>query len=608
MMYIKACFIVWGVLTSLGLGDAAGAWSTFEDGGEAQALAALPCDCPEDLDLSAPARTVLQVVQGVFHKWHEYEWAEDGFCLVMEAPESRPLSAAEAARLLRDSNQWLHPSFLLPQAETLDPGDARFAERVALPYLETESDENVEADRDAAAVRTYVIGVDDRTRVSNTGVYPWNVIGSLSGGTGFLVGPHTVLTNGHVVYDKENWGGFRERVEFAPGQYQSSAGAAVQRPFGARTTPWLETNTGYVNNWTSTYSEAMAQFDYATVLLVEPFDELGTYLPLQFEFKPNAIQTAGYPAEAQGESTRAQWYAQGAVKSVGWGVLYHYADATGGQSGSPVMESSTGSLRVVAIHCAGNPEYGLATHLTANNGSMALIEEWMRWKPTVCPSPCTLEAPASSSVRDYSVSWGAAAAQGVAYVLEEAENSGFSSGLRTVYTGGALEARIENRQHGVDYYYRVRSRDALTEPSRAPSEWKVAAQPCKVRDVTPPTLTLIGETYVRIRRGSSYADPGAQAWDDFDGDLTAVIKTNNSVNADMRGEQLIAYQVKDAAGNEARAERTVKVVGRCGCTGGGGKALPHDWNAARELKKHAGDGLLLYGALTLLLSLCPIRR
>lgn len=54
-----------------------------------------------------------------------------------------------------------------------------------------------------------IIGTDDRVRIQNPSVYPWRAIcalrmtakdGSRWIGTGFLVGPGTVITAGHCVY------------------------------------------------------------------------------------------------------------------------------------------------------------------------------------------------------------------------------------------------------------------------------------------------------------------------------------------------------------------------------------------------------------------------
>ena len=70
-----------------------------------------------------------------------------------------------------------------------------------------------------------VINSDDRTRVLNTEEYAWRTIAALEivtsdghtlHGTGFMVGPTTILTAGHCVYDTR-MGGWAKAVTARPG-------------------------------------------------------------------------------------------------------------------------------------------------------------------------------------------------------------------------------------------------------------------------------------------------------------------------------------------------------------------------------------------------------
>ncbi|MDQ1914703.1 glycosyl hydrolase family 28-related protein [Paenibacillus sp. GD4] len=80
-------------------------------------------------------------------------------------------------------------------------------------------------------------------------------------------------------------------------------------------------------------------------------------------------------------------------------------------------------------------------------------------------------------------------------------------------------------------------------------------------DRTPPTLTLKGEATMEVHRGSVFADPGATALDDKDGDLTARIIVTGTVNTMVPGEYMLKYNVSDNAGNPAvEVVRTVKVT------------------------------------------------
>lgn len=68
--------------------------------------------------------------------------------------------------------------------------------------------------------------------------------------------------------------------------------------------------------------------------------------------------------------------------------------------------------------------------------------------PTV-QAPVAVSVPETSSNGSYSVSWGSSGSSDVTYVLEEATNAGFSSGLRQVYKGNETSANIVGRTIGV---------------------------------------------------------------------------------------------------------------------------------------------------------------
>lgn len=83
----------------------------------------------------------------------------------------------------------------------------------------------------------------------------------------------------------------------------------------------------------------------------------------------------------------------------------------------------------------------------------------------------------------------------------------------------------------------------------------------EARDNNPPVITRLGEGTVTVEAGATYADAGATALDDRDGDITAAIVTTNPVNTMQLGSYAIAYNVADAAGNPAiEVTRQVTVV------------------------------------------------
>ena len=59
--------------------------------------------------------------------------------------------------------------------------------------------------------------------------------------------------------------------------------------------------------------------------------------------------------------------------------------------------------------------------------------------------------------------------------------------------------------------------------------------------------------------GESYQDPGYQATDNCDGDITANVSVEGSVDTNQVGDYKLTYKVVDQAGNESQMVRTVRV-------------------------------------------------
>jgi V8-like Glu-specific endopeptidase len=89
-----------------------------------------------------------------------------------------------------------------------------------------------------------VHGVDDRVQITNTADYPWRAHASLLItaadnsrwiGTGWFIGPHTLMTAGHVVYIKNSGvpgrDGFVKSIQVMPGR------DGTKLPFGRPPVP-----------------------------------------------------------------------------------------------------------------------------------------------------------------------------------------------------------------------------------------------------------------------------------------------------------------------------------------------------------------------------------
>jgi len=78
-------------------------------------------------------------------------------------------------------------------------------------------------------------------------------------------------------------------------------------------------------------------------------------------------------------------------------------------------------------------------------------------------------------------------------------------------------------------------------------------------DVDRPVLTLNGPKSISLLTGTAWQDPGFSASDDLDGDLTATVDVNGTVNVSTPGAYFITYKTTDSAGNYATAQRLVTV-------------------------------------------------
>ncbi|MBI2423571.1 MAG: DUF5011 domain-containing protein [Candidatus Hydrogenedentes bacterium] len=79
-------------------------------------------------------------------------------------------------------------------------------------------------------------------------------------------------------------------------------------------------------------------------------------------------------------------------------------------------------------------------------------------------------------------------------------------------------------------------------------------------DNAPPVIALQGSTEMAFVVGTPYEEPGFEASDPEDGDLTAQVAVNGTVDVDTPGVYVLTYTVSDSKGLAARAAtRTVSV-------------------------------------------------
>ena len=82
------------------------------------------------------------------------------------------------------------------------------------------------------------------------------------------------------------------------------------------------------------------------------------------------------------------------------------------------------------------------------------------------------------------------------------------------------------------------------------------------KDVIAPVITLNGGQNVTVYIGGVYSEAGFSAVDECDGDLTASVTVEGSVNPEQEGLYPITYTVTDSSGNVGQIVRSVRVKSR----------------------------------------------
>lgn len=92
----------------------------------------------------------------------------------------------------------------------------------------------------------------------------------------------------------------------------------------------------------------------------------------------------------------------------------------------------------------------------------------------------------------------------------------------------------------------------------------VVERPVVTLDVTPPEILLNGEETTIVLCGDTYIEPGYSAYDDIDGDLTALVETELPEEIDWNhpGEYVLQYTVMDSSGNVCCAQRHLILKGK----------------------------------------------
>jgi V8-like Glu-specific endopeptidase len=217
---------------------------------------------------------------------------------------------------------------------------------------------------------------DDRVQITTTSVYPWSAHASLlitarDGsrwiGTGWFVGPHTLITAGHVVYITNSGvpgrDGWVRSIDVMPGRNGTSL------PFGSVTSTNFRTVTG----WTGSGDP---NFDYGAILLTT---ELGTktgWFGFGVYSDSDLLATvgniAGYPGD---KPSGTLWYASRRIASVTNRTVHYDIDTAGGQSGSAVYRILPGGRYAFGIHAYGGAVTNSGTRIVKG-----VYDNLLAWK------------------------------------------------------------------------------------------------------------------------------------------------------------------------------------------------------------------------------------
>lgn len=228
-----------------------------------------------------------------------------------------------------------------------------------------------------------VIGVDERQRILETKATPWRMVAALrmvgpSGagaiGTGWLVGPRTMITAGHCVHHQGFFGGWASSIEISAGRNGS------ELPYGTITA----TKFSSINRW---IDSADPDFDIGCIHLPEALGDRLGWFPIASmppgELQNYMVNISGYPADRGGGEE--QFFNVNRVLNVGERRIYYDVDTYGGQSGAPVWvhEADGAPPVVVAIHAYGTGGTPFSLGLTANSAPRIIpevfqqIEAWI---------------------------------------------------------------------------------------------------------------------------------------------------------------------------------------------------------------------------------------
>jgi glutamyl endopeptidase len=221
-----------------------------------------------------------------------------------------------------------------------------------------------------------VHGTDDRVQIQATSIYPWRAHASLLItaadnsqwiGTGWFIGPHTLMTAGHVVHIKNSGisgrDGWVRSIQVMPGRNGQSL------PYGSITSRSFRSVIGWTVNGDENY-------DYGAIVLPSDLGLTTGWFGFgvwgDSELTSVTGNISGYPGD---KPSGTQWYAARRIASVNARKVYYDIDTAGGQSGSAVYRIINGGRYGIAIHA-----YGGATTNSGTRIVSPVFSNMLNWR------------------------------------------------------------------------------------------------------------------------------------------------------------------------------------------------------------------------------------
>ncbi|MED5453084.1 MAG: DUF5011 domain-containing protein, partial [Verrucomicrobiota bacterium] len=86
----------------------------------------------------------------------------------------------------------------------------------------------------------------------------------------------------------------------------------------------------------------------------------------------------------------------------------------------------------------------------------------------------------------------------------------------------------------------------------------------RVQDTVPPVLSLLGELTLVVDVGEEFVEPGFEASDSLEGDISDRVMVEHEINVEKKGQYLVTYNVSDMTGNKATEASRIVMVGDSG--------------------------------------------